>query len=290
MTLLPQCVLALTLTASCAAPVFAQQPGADTSPNLIATNYSVESSSRSIMNAAPPAFRASSAQVAPMPEGPWFFRHYGIGTYESPLGFGGRIAVSLTHSLNLRAGASYFSFSLSRTESNIPFTADVRLQSEQAGVDWYPFHHHDFHLSPGVLFGNSNRVFGNASVSAGNSFTLNNVTYYSGAADPIQASGSVAFRRTAPSLTLGWGNWVRHPGKGHWAFPFEVGAAYVGDPKTALNYSGEVCTSAAQVNCQSIATDAPVQANVTVERNKLQNDANWARFYPIIAGGIVFRF
>jgi hypothetical protein len=56
-----------------------------------------------------------------------------------------------------------------------------------------------------------------------------------------------------------------------------------------LNFSGEVCTGGQQ-NCQNIATDPSVQANIQVERKRLQNDANWLRFYPIIAGGIVYRF
>jgi hypothetical protein len=292
MALLPRSVLALTLSAFCAACVFAQQL-VPVSSSISAT--AGDSSSQYSIN----AMRMASGvhpQVASEvsgEEGPWFLHHYGIGTYGSPLGAGGRIAVSLANSLNLRVGGSYFSWSLSRTEGNIPYTANVMLQSEQANLDWYPFHG-SFHLSPGVLFGNTNRVFGSATVQTGNSFTLNGVTYYSGPASPIQASGSVAFRRVSPTLTVGRGNWIRHPeqrgGAGHWTFPFEAGVAFTGDPKTALNYSGVVCTNTSQQFCQNIATDAPVQANVQVERAKLQNDANWARFYPIIAGGIVYRF
>lgn len=287
MTLLPRRVLTLALAALCATPVFAQRSMLVNSPIPVTDSGSSNPGS---MNAAPAANSGGHAQVNPeITEGGWFLRHYGIGTYGSPLGIGGRVAVSLTRSLNLRAGASYFSFTTSRTESNIPYTANVRLQSEQVNLDWHPFHN-SFHLSPGVLFGNSNRVFGNATVPAGNSFTLNGVNYYSGSADPIQASGLVEFRHTSPTLTIGRGNWIRHERQRHWTFPFEAGVAFTGDPKTALNYSGQVCTNAGQVNCQNIATDASVQTNVAAERTKLQNDANWARFYPIIAGGIVYRF
>jgi hypothetical protein len=271
MTLLPRCVAIVSWAAFVVAPVFAQQR-ADVVPS---TTF-------------------SASQAAPsVSSRPWFFRHYGIGTFGSPLGIGGRVAVSLTDSLNLRAGASYFNFNLSRTADSIPYTAHVRLESEQAQLDWYPFHG-KFHVSPGVLFGNSNRLYGDALVPAGNSFTLNGVNYYSGGGDPIHASGFLRFARTSPTLTVGWGNWVRHPeqrwGRGHWTFPFEAGVAFSGDPKTALNFSGTVCTDSAQHFCQNIATDAPVQNNVNAERRKLQNDANWARFYPIVAGGVVYRF
>jgi hypothetical protein len=285
MTLLPRSVLMLLVAAFCAAPVFAQQVVASISP--------ISSSASDFVNGAPGNGAVRSTPASGVSGDTWFLNHFGLGTFGSPLGFGGRIAVSLSRSVNLRAGASYFSFTTTRTVSNIPFTANVRLQSEQAVIDWYPFYG-GFHVSPGILFGSSNRAFGGATVPAGNSFTLNNVTYYSGSADPVQASGAVDFRHTAPMLTVGWGNWIRHPGDrrehSHLTFPFEAGVAFTGDPKTELNYTGVVCSSASQQYCSNIATDPPVQVNIRAERTKLQNDANWLRFYPIIAGGIVYRF
>jgi hypothetical protein len=247
---------------------------------------------------AEPATPPTDTRVAQVPaafaeQGTLLFRHFGVGTYESPLGFGGRFAVSIAPRLILRAGASYFSYSSTQTASGIPFQINVRFQSEQAVFDWYPFRG-NFHISPGVLFGSSNRAFGGGDVPAGQSFSLNGVTYFSGSAAPIKASGSVYFAHTAPLLTAGWGNWVRLPeGPGsrrHLTFPFEFGVAFVGDPETALNFSGDVCTGGSQRNCQNIATDPSVQANIQVERKRLQNDANWLRFYPILAGGIVYRF
>ncbi|MGC2161038.1 MAG: hypothetical protein WA634_03930 [Silvibacterium sp.] len=288
MTLLPRRVLMLALAASCAITVFAQQADVAGGPAVITANASSSSSS---MNTVATGGNGARAQVAPqVSEQPWLFRHYGIGTYSSPLGFGGRVAVSLTRSLNLRAGGSYFSFGINRSVGSVPFSANVVLQSEQANVDWYPFHRSSFHLSPGVLFGSSNRAYGSASIAAGNSFTLNNVNYYSGSAGPVQASGAVRFERTAPTFTVGWGDWVRGEHKRHWAFPFEVGFAYTGNPQTVLNFSGVVCTDAGQHYCQNIADDPSVQSNIAVERKRLQNDANWLSFYPIIAGGIVYRF
>jgi hypothetical protein len=289
MTLLPRRVLILALAASCAATVFAQRTGEAGGSDAVTANES--SSSVNNLDAMVAGRDGGGAQAAPsVAERPWLFGHYGIGSYSSPLGFGGRIAVSLTHSLNLRVGGSFFSFGITRSVSDIPFSANVLLQSEQASVDWYPFHHSSFHLSPGVLFGSSNRAYGSASITAGESFTLNNVNYYSSTVDPVQASGSVKFAHTAPSFTLGWGNWIRGENKRHWVFPFEVGFAYVGDPQTALNFSGVVCNDAAMQYCYNIADDPSIQANIDVERKRLQDDADWLRFYPIIAGGIVYRF
>lgn len=284
---LPCRVLVLALAALCFTVVFAQQPGAANAPMRL-TAY--ESTSSFDIDAAPVSAAAIRPQYNPSPmEGPWLFSQYGIGTYTSPLGFGGRVAASLTRSLNLRAGASYFSFGITRSVSNIPFSANVKLQSEQASVDWYPFHS-SFHLSPGVMFGSSNRAYGNASITAGNSFTLNNVTYYSAASSPVKATGAVMFAHTAPMFTVGWGNWVRGESQRHFAFPFEMGFAYEGSPMTALNFTGVACTDAGQSNCENISADPSILANIAVEQKKLQDDADWLRFYPIVAGGVVYRF
>ncbi len=285
MTLLPRCVLMLSLAASCAVAAFAQTPGGNGGLIPIASSSFV---GEGFGYAAP---SSNGGQVAPSSVGGdgWFLNHYGVGAYVSPLGIGGKVAVSLTHSLNLRAGVNDFGLSTAHSISGVPFTVNVHLQSEQASLDWYPFRN-GFYVSTGILFGSSNRVSGSASIAAGDSFTLNNTSYYSSAADPVSASGSVLFGHTAPTFSIGWGNWIRRRGRGHLAFPFELGAAYEGDPKTFLNFSGAVCTDAAQLHCENIATDPAVQSNIAVVRKKLQNGADWASFYPIIAGGIVYRF
>lgn len=293
MTTLPRCVLALFLsgTLGVAASAYGQQPTGNP------PDPSAQSSSSNIpIHDAPPAspvVRGGSHVGADVSGGAWLFRHYAVGSFGSPLGFGGRLAVSLTETLNLRAGASYFSYTTNRSVSGIPFNANVRLQSEQAVVDWYPFHG-AFHISPGAIFGDSNRAFGGALVKPGNSFTLNGTNYFSGSAQPVHASGSVGFPHTAALLTIGRGNWIRHPeergGMRHWALPFEAGVAFMGNPRTALNYSGVVCSSANQQFCRNISVDPTVQANIQAERKKLQDDANWLRYYPIISGGLIYRF
>lgn len=286
MTALLRSIYAAAIAACFATVVYAQQ----TTPVTIAANNPAISSSYVDTASMPPSGRAVRLPVdtQPMPRG-WFLRRYGIGTDSSLLGFGGLIAISLAPGLNLRAGADYFSFGMTRSVSNIPFSANVKLQAEQASIDWYPFHN-SFRLSPGLLFGSSNRAYGSASIAAGNSFTLNGATYYSSSSDPVHASGSVLLAHTAPTFTVGWGNWIRGEREGHWAFPFEMGFAYVGDPTTVLNFTGTACTDPTQQYCTNIATDPAIQANIAVEKQKLQNDANYLSFYPILAGGIAYRF
>lgn len=287
MTLLPRCVphsvpqrvLVLALTASCATAAYAQQSGVPRLPSAVS-----EAFSRAGMES------ASGAQAAPpVVSGPGLFTRYGLGAQISPLGIGGQFAVLLMPSVNLRTGVSYFSYNTNQTEDDIPFTANLRLQAERVSVDWYLWR--SLHVSPGFLFGNSSRAFGSASIAAGNSFTVNHMTYYSSAVRPVQASGSVTFNHVAPVFTLGWGNWVNTAeNQGRWTFPFELGFAYMSSPKAMLNFSGVACTDATQLYCENIADDPRILANIAVERQKLQGDANRLQFYPILSGGFVYRF
>ena len=84
MALLPRCVAVVAWTTLSVAPSLAQQI----------------SGTASVRANAIPMSQAAPSVSAP----PWFFQRYGIGTFGSPLGFGGRVAASLTDSLNLRVG------------------------------------------------------------------------------------------------------------------------------------------------------------------------------------------
>src|SRR5579875_2733455 len=138
MTSLPRSVFMAAIAACCAAAVHSQQASPAPTPIAIAAN-SPPVSNVNVMKG--PAL--SSTGVVRLPvntsraQQSWFLRHYSIGTFSSPLGFGGRIAVSLAQGLNLRAGASYFTYGLAESADNIPFSANIRLQSEQASLDWY---------------------------------------------------------------------------------------------------------------------------------------------------------
>lgn len=210
-----------------------------------------------------------------------------VGVKVGLLGGGVEAAVPVSGRLNLRAGVNYFSYSDSSSTNGVNYTANLNFRSAEASVDWFPWGR-SFHISPGALVYNGNRVTGNAVIPAGSSFTLNGTNYVSDPSDPAHGSGSLTFPKAAPKLTVGWGNLVPR-GERRVSFPFEVGFAYMGDPKTVLNFSGSVCDSGMQ-GCQSISNDPQAQANVAAEQQKFQKDANYARFFPLLSQGFAIRF
>lgn len=227
----------------------------------------------------------------PAPSGTWGspLSRFALGGYTSPLGIGAGIAGKVTRSTNLRVGWNFFNYSLTGTDDGANYSGHLHFRSLQASVDWFPFHG-SFHLSPGVLFNNQNRVTAQGGIAAGQSFTLNDVNYYSSSTDPVTGNGSVHFNSLAPMFTLGWGNWVSRREHKHLTFPFEVGFAHTGNATVNLNLQGTVCNAPDDMYCEQIASDPSVQANIAGQIKKLQKDLEWIRFYPILSTGVVYKF
>ncbi|MGA7524162.1 MAG: hypothetical protein WBW84_17045 [Acidobacteriaceae bacterium] len=220
---------------------------------------------------------------------PMAFSTVAVDAKVGVLGIGFEAATPLTQHLNLRAGGNFFTYSDTLTSDGITYNANLRFRSSGASLDYFPWAK-GFHISPGALLYNGNQITGNANVPAGQTFTLNGTTYTSSASDPVNGTGSVTFNRAAPKLTVGWGNLVPRSGR-HFSVPVELGFAYVGDPKVALNLNGTACYPDQGVPyCADVATDPTIHANVVAQQRKLANDAAPARFFPILSAGFAYRF
>src|SRR5262249_44832367 len=145
-----------------------------------------------------------------------------------------------------------------------------------------------FHLSPGLLVYNGNKVTANAAVAGGQSFDLNDTTYTSDPTNSITGKGKIDFKKVAPIFTIGWGSLLPRNGR-HWSIPFEIGAAYQQAPRVALNLAGGVCDSTG-LNCVDAGSDPTFQSNVQSEQIKINNDVAPFKFYPLISIGFGYRF
>src|ERR1700683_855544 len=220
---------------------------------------------------------------------PIFFSSVAVGANAGALGIGAESATPLARHFNWRVGGHYFNFNDSLSTDGVNYAANLQLHSAQTSVDWFPWAR-SFHVSPGALLFNSNRITANTMIPAGSSFTLNGTSYISSATDPVHGAGSVRFAKSAPMLTVGWGNLLSRSGR-RFSFPFEAGFAYVGDPKTSLGFTGSVCYDYQGTPvCGTVASQPMVQANILAEQGKLARDASYARFFPVLSTGIGFRF
>jgi hypothetical protein len=150
----------------------------------------------------------------------------------------------------------------------------------------YPFG--GFHVSPGVLFYNGNQLTASASVPGGQNFTLNGTAYQSSSTSPVTGTGKLDFVKVSPSIMLGFGNLIPRSGR-HYSFLFEVGGAYQGSARVALNLTGSVCDTATGTICTPVS-NSTVQANVQAQQQKIRNDINPYRFFPVVSLGVGFNF
>jgi hypothetical protein len=210
----------------------------------------------------------------------------GIGLKISTLGAGIEAATPLAGKLNLRGGFNMFRYDRGITNNGIQYGGQLRFQSAEAHLDYFPFG--GFHISPGVLFYNGNQLTATAMVPGGQTFTLGGTSYQSDTTTPVTGTGKLDFVKVSPSLMLGIGNLIPRSGR-HYSFLFEVGGAYQGSARVALNLLGNVCAPGGS-SCRAISSDPTVQANVLSEQNTISKDINPYRFFPVISLGVGFNF
>lgn len=200
-------------------------------------------------------------------------------------------ATNINPYFNIRAVGNIFSYTVNDISTN-GFNASGKLDFATMGVslDYYPWPNHGFRLSPGALFYNQNSLNAAAIVNAGQSFTLNKVDYYSSASDPIHAQAKLGLNATNPAFTMttGWGNMISRRG-GHWSFPFELGAAFVGSPSFKMSLTGTAC-DALGTTCVNAATDPGVQQNLNAQIDKYKKDVDALKVFPILSVGVSYNF
>lgn len=271
-------LLALPLVS--AAQLFGQ-PSSSSAPSFIAADPGDGGSASQTMRPYSPA-----ASVT-MP-----FSRVAFGGGISPLGINLIAATNVNRYLNLRGTGNLFKLTENGISTNgFNVNASLNLASAGLSADVFPFPNHGFRLSPGLLFYNANGATATFNVQGGTSFTLNDYTYYASSTNPVMGIGSLglASRKPAFTMTTGWGNMIPHNG-GHWSFPFEIGAAFIGAP--SLNFaltSGQVC-DAQGLNCVNVATDPSVQSNLQAQIAKYNNDLDPLKTYPIVSGGVAYSF
>ena len=237
-----------------------------------------ESSSASPALAGPPP--APSARRRRLPR-------FGVAFTGGTLGFGGQAATAVLHRANVRVGFNYFSYNLPTfNKDGASYTGSLNLRSFEANFDYYLFW--GFHISPGALLYNGNKVSATATIPGGKTFTLGGTSYTSDPADPVHGTGVLPLDKAAPTLKFGIGNLLPR-NRRHLTFNFDFGVVFQQSPKVAINLAGTVCPTAGGP-CANAATDPNVQANIQSEEAKVNKDLKVFQYYPIISFGVGWKF
>jgi hypothetical protein len=224
------------------------------------------------------------------------FRHFAIGVTGGTLGGGVELVTTMSRKTNLRVDGHFVNYSPSTiTQDGVNYGGNIKARDVRASYDYFPFGG-AFRLSAGFAAYNQFNVNATALVAAGQSFTLNSVTYYSdpSGVNPLSGNATLGYaNKYAPTATLGFGNAIPRSGR-HFAFPVELGAAFTGAPKFALNMNPNsvACTTStySPTTCGQVATFDNFQPNLAAEQKKITNDIAPFRVYPIMNVGVTYRF
>jgi hypothetical protein len=218
------------------------------------------------------------------------FSSVGIDVHISIGGIGFDVATPLSKKFNLRTGSDFFSYGTSFQEQGADVTANLRLRSGHASLDWFPFGGR-FRLSPLLVYGNNNRVVATALVPSGSTITLNGQDYISSSTDPLHGSGSVDFRKVSPGFSLGFGNIIPRR-RSRFSVPVEAGFYYAGQPGLKVAFTGSACdpTEPEAIGCESVDEDAGFQQNLNAFLSRNNHNLSYASFFPIFSVGFGYKF
>lgn len=257
-----------------------------------------QSSSASSDQPAPGAKTTKAAKKAEVPMKP--FSRFALGGGISLMGVNLQAATNLERHLNLRGTGNVFSYTANNiTVSNFNLDGKVNFATAGVSLDYYPFPTHGFRLSPGAMLFNQNEITANAIGTAGSNISLNQVKYYADTATgvtPLTMNGTLGLNahKQAFTMTTGWGNMIPRKG-GHWSFPFELGAAFTGEPTINVGLSGFGCTvqSDATINgesCVEMSTNTGAISDLNSQVAKWKSDLNSLQVYPIFSFGVSYAF
>jgi hypothetical protein len=195
----------------------------------------------------------------------------GFGVHASTLGAGAEFNFTANPYLAVRFDYNYYNdYSYATTKDQIDYQAHLHMENYGAALDWHPFAG-VFLVSVGV-FKDNNHIEALAQPSS--SYIVNGHSYPASLIG--QLDGHITFNSWAPYVGVGW-NTLGSTDKGL-GLELGLGVFYQGSPKVSLNASGPV------------ASVPLANHDVLVEQQKLQDDWNNYRYYPVVNLGLVFRF
>ncbi|MEA2905589.1 MAG: hypothetical protein QOI12_2976 [Alphaproteobacteria bacterium] len=153
---------------------------------------------------------------------------FAVGITGGTLGIGGEVSAKAFEWMVLRANASGFSVSGTRTYRNNTFQGSAKVLGAGLLADLHPFSN-GFRFSAGVRYHDfqpSGSV--NAAVAV---ITINNTPYPTTAIGALHAK--IKTNTVGPYLGLGFDS--THFSSGNFFFGFDLGAIYLGKPKVALS-------------------------------------------------------
>lgn len=194
----------------------------------------------------------------------------GFGLHASTLGYGAEFNFTASRYLVVRFDYNYYNdYSYTTTKDQIQYDAHLHLENYGAALDWHPFAG-SFLVSLGV-FKDNNHI--DAVAVPQQTYTINGQTFT--ASEVGTLDGHITFNSWAPYAGIGWNTLGTDKGVG---LEVGLGVLYQGSPSVALQAQGPI-------------TAVPGLGRATqAEQQRLDDQWNSYKYYPVVNIGLVFRF
>ena len=209
----------------------------------------------------------------------------GVELHVGMNGVGADFALPVARKFNVRVGGEYLQYTGHFTDEGAEVDAKLQVGGGKVALDWFPFGN-GFRVSPQVRFAVQTQADANVMVPGGTEVDFAGGTYTSSPADPLHGNAVVTTRKTAPGISIGWGN-ISPRGNKHLSFPVEIGAYYVGQPNLALDFAGSVCSPD---GCQAATSDPDFQKDKQKFIDRQNHNLSYATWLPIVQVGVGYRF
>ena len=196
-------------------------------------------------------------------------RGWALDAKVGTMGIGADVSRSIVpRVLNLRVGASFFSYSADITQSGIDYSGEMKLGAIPIALDVFPFKNW-FRIGGGVAV-NLNQIEGTGLPNTG-TITIGDVQYTP--QDIGQVEGKLKFNRAAPYLGFGFNNPIKR--KGRVGFFTDFGFMYHGTPKPSLTTTKSI---------------PGLQTEIDQELQNINQDIQDYKIFPVIQFGLSVRF
>ena len=194
-------------------------------------------------------------------------------------GLGLEWSTPLHAKLRVRGLVSYATLERDETEEGIDYTIEFESANIGAILDWHPFAG-TFRLSTGLI----STSFGLdlESSTSQTDFDIGNSTY---TGTNLKLVGDAEFNPVAPYLGFGWASSLARSGL---YFSGDLGVMFIGEPKIALNASGQVSQGGGPAF--DVRSNPLFQADLEIERQQLEDELEDFSLWPILNFGIGYRF
>jgi len=186
----------------------------------------------------------------------------GIGVRAGTTGLGADFGWDIAPTLGGRIGLSGMNFNTDVDTDGVRYDAKVKLANLNLLLDWSPLG--PFRISAGFI-ANNNKVDLTGQPSSGGSFPQG-----------ASLTGTVKPDKSfAPYLGVGYGNvWTKGVN-----FYFDLGIMFQGSPQVSLS-----CQPAGSPQCASS------QSQVAAEQQRVQDELNKFKYFPVLNLGITVGF